>query len=368
MEHPKLRLTIPWISLELPAQEQICRILELNELVALAIMPDAHYGYDLCIGGVALTTGVISPSFVGYDIGCGMCHVNTSLSVRELGLEKQKDREKLFKKLAGVVPSGVGGTNDVGTDFIFRSASGNSDLDKQVRPNVIKQMCTLGSGNHFLEIGENSSHIIGVTVHSGSRRVGYDIAAWYMAQGRLLPLDSDLGQAYLSDMLWAQDFALENRRLMLKEALYLLGFSDDDIESFFAPTVLINESHNHAVPYADGLMLHRKGATAAEEGQMGVISSNQRDGVWITRGLGNKEFLSSASHGAGRVMSRKAASKKGSVSDLEKLMRGIVCRTDKEILDEAPWAYKKIEPVLAAQDGLLVDVLDHFKPIIVLKG
>jgi tRNA-splicing ligase RtcB len=116
------------------------------------------------------------------------------------------------------------------------------------------------------------------------------------------------------------------------------------------------------------MMLHRKGATPAEKGQPGIIPANQRDGVWITRGLGNEEFLSSASHGAGRKLSRSEAAKAGTVSELQKVMGDIVCRMDKGILDEAPWGYKPISDVLSAQDGVLVDVTDHFKPVIVLKG
>jgi tRNA-splicing ligase RtcB len=131
---------------------------------------------------------------------------------------------------------------------------------------------------------------------------------------------------------------------------------------------LTNENHNHAVVKEGNLVLHRKGATPAEKGQPGVIPANQRDGVWITQGLGNLDFLCSASHGAGRKMTRGAAAKKGTVMDLQKQMKGIVCRTDKAVLDEAPWAYKKIDAVLAAQAGVLVDVVDHFRPLVVLKG
>jgi tRNA-splicing ligase RtcB len=115
-------------------------------------------------------------------------------------------------------------------------------------------------------------------------------------------------------------------------------------------------------------VLHRKGATPAEKGQRGVIPANQRDGVYITVGLGNDVYLSSASHGAGRVFSRKAAAKKGDVKELRRLMQGIVCRADAAVLDEAPWAYKDIGAVLRAQEGVVVDLADHFRPVIVVKG
>ena len=360
--------------MELEAQQQIIRVLAMPELEVLAVMPDVHAGYDLCIGGVALMRGVISPSFVGYDIGCGMCHVNTGLSLHDLGLTRPKDREKLFGRLREVIPAGLGGKGGTASDFVFRSASGDKQLDKKVEPFVYAQLATLGSGNHFLEVGENSRGEIGVTIHSGSRRVGYDIASWYMRKGRLLPLSGDMGRAYLADMLWAQDFALENRRLMLRAALLAMRLSESGVRKLLAPdspgvtSPMVNENHNHAVPQDGDLILHRKGATPADKGRLGVIPANQRDGVWVTRGLGNEKFLCSASHGAGRRLSRKAAAKKGTVAELKKLMHGVVCRTDKDVLDEAPWAYKRIDEVLAAQDGILVDVIDHFKPLIVLKG
>lgn len=368
MEHPKLRLTLPWEELEQSCRQQIIKTLALPELVRLAVMPDAHTGYDLCIGGVALLRGAVSPSFVGYDIGCGMCHVNTGLSLRELGLEKPSDREKLFRRIQELVPAGLGKRQGVDFGLEFASASGDRELEKKVAPSVRTQLGTLGSGNHFLEIGLNPKGEVGVTLHSGSRRAGYDIAAWYMRKGRLLTLSSALGQAYMEDMRWALDFALENRRVMLRNSLEAMGFGAVEIRQFLSPGVMINETHNHAVMHGKNMVLHRKGATPAEKGQPGVIPANQRDGVWVTLGLGNEDYLCSASHGAGRALSRKAAAQRGSIADMQRVMKGIICRTDKGVLDEGPWAYKRIDQVLAAQEGRLVEIVDHFKPVIVLKG
>jgi len=367
MNHPKLRLTIPWESIELEAQNQIRRVLSVPELECLAIMPDVHPGYDLCIGGVALLRGCISPSFVGYDIGCGMCHINLNQTAKDIGLSRPKDREKLFARLQKAVPSGLGEGNGA-IPMDFRSSSGETALNDKVNKTAARQLGSLGSGNHFLEFGENSQSEVGITIHSGSRRAGYDIADWYIraAKGSFINLNKELGQAYLHDMTWAMDFALENRRMMLQATLGLLGFGAGEIAAYLH--VMTNETHNHAIVQDEGLVLHRKGATPAEKDQLGVIPANQRDGVWVTKGLGNKDFLCSASHGAGRVMTRGAAAKKGSVEQMQKLMKGIVCRTDKGVLDEAPWAYKKIDSVLAAQEGILIEVLDHFTPIIVLKG
>jgi tRNA-splicing ligase RtcB len=367
VNNPKLSLTIPWESIERDAQNQINRVLSVPELEKLAIMPDVHPGYDLCIGGVALLRGVISPSFVGYDIGCGMCHINLKQKAGALSLGRAKEREKFFARLQKIVPSGLG-EGDGSSAVTFKSAGGEQTLDDVINKTASRQLGSLGSGNHFLELGENSQGEVGITIHSGSRRAGYDIADWHIrkAGGSFIKLDSELGQAYLRDMTWATDFALENRRLMLEATLKLLGYSEADLAEKIK--AMINENHNHAVLRQDGLVLHRKGATPAEKGQFGVIPANQRDGVYVTTGLGNEDFLCSASHGSGRTMTRKAAAKKGSVEQMQKMMKGIVCKTDKGVLDEAPWAYKKIDTVLAAQKGILVDIVDHFKPIIVLKG
>ena len=367
MRHPKLRLTVPWESIERDAQNQILRVLSVPELECLAIMPDVHPGYDLCIGGVALLRGLISPSFVGYDIGCGMCHVALRKDAADLGLERPKDREKFFARLQNAVPSGLGEGNG-SVPVAFRSAAGEKALDDTVNKTATRQLGSLGSGNHFLELGVNGTGEAGITIHSGSRRAGYDIADWYIrkAKGSFIPLNCELGQAYWRDMTWATEFALENRRMMLEATLALLGFDDAETAAYLGS--MINENHNHAVLRGKDRVLHRKGATPAEQGQPGIIPANQRDGVWVTKGLGNEEFLCSASHGAGRTMSRKAAAKKGSVEQMQKMMKGIVCRTDKNVLDEAPWAYKKIDAVLAAQTGILLEIVDRFTPIIVLKG
>jgi len=371
MQHAKLTLTLPWEEIDAEARKQILSVLDLPELARLVIMPDVHAGYDLCIGGVALLRRTVCPSFVGYDIGCGMCHVNTEKNLAELGLAAKKKREDLFALLRQRIPAGLGkGHTTEDSGMRFRSACGDKQLEKAIVPLVAAQLGTLGSGNHFLELGVNAAGQLGVTVHSGSRRCGYDIAASYMKKGRFLPVDSALGQAYLADMQWALDFALENRRRMLEQVLLALGFSTAGCAALMRSSAFINETHNHAVivEHAARLVLHRKGATPAEKGQRGVIPANQRDGVYITVGLGNEDYLASASHGAGRRYSRKAAAKRGDIKELQRLMKDIVCRTDAAVLDEAPWAYKDIGVVLRAQEGLVVDIVDHFKPVIVLKG
>lgn len=422
---PRLSLTIPADRLDAATWDQIESALALPCMVHLAIMPDAHAGYDLCIGGVALLDGHISPSFVGYDIGCGMCHVNTGLPVNEV-LPDEAARQRLFDRLRLDIPVGTATRAPGEYDLPrFTSASGDAQLTDTVNARQSIQLATLGGGNHFLEVGVNKRGEVGITVHSGSRRSGWDIGAWYMKQGRLFPLDSRLGRAYRQDMGWALDYALLNRRLMLEHALRALAdvhrqlirparkrpacpanptgrtgaadsnghtvqsdakasathltqppLSEQEISLLLGR--IINENHNHAVvldqprdqpgPSGALLVLHRKGATPADAGQPGIIPANQRDGVYVTEGLGNAEYLSSASHGAGRRMSRNEAQRTIPLERFRSQMRGIICRADKGVLDEAPDAYKPIAEVLAAQDGVLVRVIDHFRPLVVLKG
>lgn len=426
---PRLSLTIPPERIDAVTWDQIESALALSCMVHLAVMPDAHAGYDLCIGGVALLDGHISPSFVGYDIGCGMCHVNTGLPADE-ALPDEAARQLLFDRLRLAIPVGTATRAHGEYDLPrFTSASGDTQLTDAVNARQSIQLATLGGGNHFLEVGVNRRGEIGVTVHSGSRRSGWDIGAWYMKQGRLFPLDSRLGRAYRQDMNWALDYALLNRRLMLEHALRALAdvhrqlalarpahkpatgtaapkartrpaaspastlpasslsspvftaspapssqppLSEQEISLLLGR--MINENHNHAViwsqpgPSGAPLVLHRKGATPADAGQPGIIPANQRDGVYVTEGLGNTEYLSSASHGAGRRMSRNEAQRTIPLERFQSQMRGIVCRADKGVLDEAPDAYKPIAEVLAAQDGVLVRIIDHFRPLVVLKG
>jgi tRNA-splicing ligase RtcB len=150
------------------------------------------------------------------------------------------------------------------------------------------------------------------------------------------------------------------RRLIDTIQTFCTGEGDEDGDE------LINRNHNHAEE-KDGLWIHRKGATHAELGMLGVIPGNMQDGSFIVQGKGNPESLCSSSHGAGRIKSRKQAKKDISMADFEKQMEGITARVNESVLDEAPGAYKNIHEVMALQKDL-VDILHHVKPIINIKG
>lgn len=363
----KLKTLIPLHELEIGAQNQIYEVLEHDFLLKLAIMPDCHSGYSLPIGGVALLDGVISPAYVGYDIGCGMCTVITDIKSNELST---KDREKIYEKIISKIPTGFSMRN-VGLRYEeFNSSCGDKELNKKVGDKLTKQLGTLGDGNHFIELGEDSiSKNVAITIHSGSRNIGHSIGGFYMNKcSNGLPLgffhvDCEMGINYIEDMNYALEYALANRKIMMEEVLSILGLNP--VHSM--KMSFINENHNHAIVTKDGV-LHRKGATPADKGQIGIIPGNMRDGVYITEGLGNEEFLSSASHGAGRKLSRSKANKNLDLDRFKSQMKGIVCNTGKNILDEAPDAYKDVEKVIGMQEGVVINTIGLFKPIINIKA
>jgi len=181
-----------------------------------------------------------------------------------------------------------------------------------------------------------------------------------------LHLNSEAGQQYLSDMNFALDYALENRRVMMKEVLSLFGYNSHEINNLIH-THMVNENHNHAIINSDKV-LHRKGATPAEKGQIGIIPGSMKSGVYVTEGLGNEEYLSSSSHGAGRKMSRTKAKEAITMDRFEKQMHGIIAKIEKSTRDEAPDAYKDLSKVIKSQEGIVIKTIDHSTPLINVKG
>ena len=367
----KLKSLLPLDQIEQGALDQIFDNLADERLLKMAIMPDVHKGYDLPIGGVALVDQHVSPSYVGYDIGCGMCAINTGILATDL-FPDLRSKQELFSQILKHVPVGLGGRRDKAPFPKFESDVNDAAFITKVNKGVQSQLGTLGSGNHFIEISKGRDGLCWVTIHSGSRNVGHTVGSWYMSKckklhDKFLAIDSRLGRSYLSDMEYCLEFALENRRRMISDVLRLMEIPDREIKQLLNK-VMINENHNHAVVQADGTVLHRKGATPADKGQLGIIPANMRDGIYVTEGLGNATYLSSASHGAGRVMSRSAAKKKIKLEDFKQSMQGIVSRTDKGTLDEAPFAYKDIDTVIAAQEGIVIKVIDRLQPLINVKG
>ncbi len=364
----KLKTLIPLENTEQEAQNQIFALLDKDFVTKMVCLPDLHTGYTAPIGSVILTDGVISPAMVGYDIGCGMIYADTTIPVHKL-LKTEKDKKEVFDKLYEYIPTGFDShkrSAGIKYNIPFKSASNDKHFTDSVQSKVNVQLGTLGGGNHFIEIGENREGNVCITIHSGSRNVGHQIASFYMDKGDFLDLDSLEGQAYLADMNYALDFALNNRISMLLQSLTALGLKR---ETNLIMAEYVNENHNHAVVIEDGV-LHRKGATPADVEQKGIIPGSMGTGVYITNGLGNKEYLCSASHGAGRKMSRNKAKKTLDINYHKQQMKqkGIVARTDKKVLDESDGAYKDVHKVVKMQEGVVIDVLDHIKPLINVKG
>lgn len=342
-----------------------------------ALMPDAHLGYSLPIGGVVATDGVISPAYVGYDIGCGMCALKVE------GVTSQDIRahsEAIFRGIYGSIPTGFSINR---TEAPHATNLKHEDLtpvasDIALSKNWLSALGSLGGGNHFIEIGATEEGEVWIVIHSGSRGVGHGIATHYMKLAsnsrkakeghHVLSVSSEMGQAYINDMNWTLQYALDNRAEMMRRVLAEIAFATKKVQNPYPlrPDTMINRNHNHATE-RDGLWIHRKGATHAEKGMLGVIPGNMRDGSFIVRGLGNPESLYSSSHGAGRVLGRKQAKEQLDVGVFHQQMEGVTALVNESTLDESPDAYKNIWEVMLLQKDL-VEVVAHIMPLINIKA
>lgn len=353
--------------IENSALEQFYSALNQDFAVCGALMPDAHSGYSLPIGAVVATDGVILPAWVGYDIGCGMCAVPTSFAKEDI----ERHGEGIFNSIYRAIPVGFK-HNKTNSRWDSDRLSRSKTLAGIFNKNGLKQLGSLGSGNHFIEIGADEEQRIWIIIHSGSRNIGHSVASHYMKlagggkarEGHLgFAVRSPEGRDYIQDLAFCLEFALANRFEMIARVVR-------EVQRYCAGEAnwsqLINRNHNHAEE-KDGLWIHRKGATHAEEGMLGVIPGNMRDGSFIVVGKGNAEALCSSSHGAGRLMGRKAAQRNLDLKQFVVSMSGIVAKVDRHTLDEAPFAYKDIDEVMRLQADLVM-VLHRIWPLINIKG
>jgi len=367
----------------------------------ISIMPDSHQGYGMPIGGVLATKGVVIPNAVGVDIGCGMCAVRTSL--KEIPIEELK---KLFggsKEYKGGIRSKVpvGFTHHskkqeeylmphLPYDLLLKSPKIKKmsyiPIIMEQYQSALKQLGTLGGGNHFIEIQKGSDGHIWIMIHSGSRNLGYKVARHYNEIAKKLnekwhvsvpkkvdlaffPIDSKEGQDYLKEMNYCVEFALANRKLMINRIMET--FKEQFIDISFEP--IINIAHNYATMenhFGTNVMIHRKGATSARKGQLGIIPGSQGTKSYIVKGLGNPDSFMSCSHGAGRTMSRTKARETLNLEEEIKKMndKGILHSIrGKKNLDEASSAYKNINIVMENQKDL-VEIMVELTPLGVIKG
>jgi len=357
----------------------------------LAAMPDVHLGIGATVGSVIPTLRAIIPAAVGVDIGCGMIAARLSLTASDLD---ERLLRKAFDRITRDVPVGFNqhedrnARTDAAKPFkrVLRGIlEKHPGVEKRVGKNSswVRQMGTLGGGNHFIEVCLDESQRVWVMLHSGSRGIGNAIGTYFIelakrdAERQQLNLpDRDLawfpeGAQHFDDYVeavgWAQDYARANRAEMMD---IVLGSLRRHFPSFEVTTEAVNCHHNYVARethYGESVWLTRKGAIRAGKGELGIIPGSMGAKSYIVRGRGSEASFQSCAHGAGRRMGRNAAKKAFTVADLEAQTAGVVCRKDHGVLDEIPGAYKDIDEVMANQADL-VEVVHTLKQVLCVKG
>lgn len=349
----------------------------------IAIMPDAHAGLGMPIGGVLATKGVVVPNAVGVDIGCGMCAVKTNINAKELS---RSTIEKIIKNIYQVIPVGFDHQNKSQDESLMPQGYNIKGMPmmKSLYESALRQLGTLGGGNHFIELQRASDDSLWIMMHSGSRNIGKQVAdhygkvakyynkLWYseVIPGlEFLPIETQYAKEYFNEMEYCVKFAFANRRLMMERVCDIIQNELKNVD--FEP--MINIAHNYAAwehHFDNNVIVHRKGATRAYKGEIGIIPGSMGTRSYIVEGLGNPESFMSCSHGAGRVMGRKEAIKKLNLKDVIKFMdEKKIVHSIKDVnqLDEAPAAYKDIDIVMKNQADL-VRPIETLYPIAVVKG
>ncbi len=375
---------------EYGALNQLANIAQLPIVHShIAAMPDVHMGIGATVGSVIPTLGAIIPAAVGVDIGCGMNAVRLTLKASQL----PESLRRIRSAIEAAVPVGFDMHSrpsiqrksvaqlDAELDAILGKHPG---LTKMQKPQVwAKQLGTLGGGNHFIELCIDESQDVWIMLHSGSRGIGNVIGRYFIslakkdAQRHQLHLpDKDLAyfsegadhfDDYVQAVEWAQDYALVNRREMMRLVVDAIR---PHLPGFQVSKEAINCHHNYVARethFGEQVFLTRKGAIAAGKDQLGIIPGSMGAKSFIVRGKGNAESFCSCSHGAGRKMSRTQAKRQFNHADMEAQTRGVECRKDKGVLDEIPGAYKDIDEVMANQSDL-VEVVHTLKQVVCVKG
>jgi tRNA-splicing ligase RtcB len=360
----------------------------------VAVMPDCHTGYAVPIGTVLPTRKVIMPMAVGVDIGCGMIAVRTNVDRQDLVGAEDEVRNLIEVRIPhgrsgngdpakdkGAWPSYEaipGFIDDIWSDVLVNPLSHlihdlgrfNANMANRIeKANSYRHLGTLGTGNHFIELADDSSGKVWIVIHSGSRGVGATIASTFHAAAlRLcqawhvdLPNDQmayfpdchKFFQDYLGFAMWAQDYADLNRRSMLTLVVQTLGDffggkePDLDLEFSCHHNFIAQERH-----FGEDLWITRKGAVRAREGDPVVIPGSMGAETYLGYGRGEKHSFNSCSHGAGRRMARKAAKREITIEEHENDTDGVSCVKDASVLDESPRAYKDVARVIRSQPDL----------------
>jgi len=357
----------------------------------VAAMPDVHVGIGATVGSVIPCRGAVIPAAVGVDIGCGMNAVRLSLKAEDLpdnlhGLRSNIERDIPvgfdMHRQSAVHRSVINGLSKE-LDEITDKHPAIIKMQRRHQQTWVRQLATLGGGNHFIELCLDEEDYLWVMLHSGSRGVGNVIGRYFIEQAKRdmkghlgqLP-DKDLayfseGSEHFDDYVqavnWAQDYAMVNRREMMRLILDLLKHR---LPPFKVSKEAINCHHNYVTRehhFGADVYITRKGAIRAGEGEMGIIPGSMGARSYIVRGKGSADSFCSCAHGAGRKMSRTEAKRQFNSSDVEAQTQGVECRKDRGIVDEIPAAYKDIDAVMANQSDL-VEVVHTLKQVLCVKG
>ena len=359
----------------------------------VAVMPDVHLGIGATVGSVVPTKGAIIPAAVGVDIGCGMAAVRTTLRADDLPDDLSLLRNSIERSVP--VGNGPGGEHRRIPDSV-ETALEKSNLvarlakirqkHPKIRPDKLdRQIGTLGGGNHFIEICLDEADRVWVMLHSGSRGTGNLIGTYFIElarrelEKRVLGFhvpDRDLAfflegeplfDEYVEAVSWAQDYARANREAMMARVLHEMRHR---LPKFQTEKSAVNCHHNYVQRedhFGEPLLVTRKGAVSAREGELGIIPGSMGARSFIVRGKGNADSFHSCSHGAGRVMSRTAARARITLKEHREATAHVECRKDAGVIDESPAAYKDIDAVMAAQRDL-VEIVHTLRQVVCIKG
>ena len=375
--HP-VKLWTPLREVESQALDQLRNIANLPFIFRhVAAMPDVHLGKGATVGSVIAMKAAVVPAAVGVDIGCGMAAVKTNLTSHDFG---EGALAKLRRSIERSVPVGFN-SHKAPTEAAMKWAAAHRGAglsDKNVC-----QLGTLGGGNHFIEICLDGDDAVWIMLHSGSRNLGNTLAEVHIRNAKKLMKamdihldDPDLAwfeegsddfSRYVKDVELAQEYAMENRRLMMSAVIRDMK---TQFPHFDLAGDIINCHHNYLsreTHFGEKVIVTRKGAIRARKGDLGIIPGSMGTRSYIVRGRGSIESFDSCSHGAGRRMSRTKAKATFTISDLKAQTEGVECRKDRGVLDEIPAAYKDIDVVMANQSDL-VEVVAQLKQVLCVKG
>ena len=367
--------------IEPQAEQQLRNIAGLPFIYKhVAVMPDVHFGKGATVGSVIATKEAVIPAAVGVDIGCGMAAVKTNLTSADFS---GGDVAAIRNSIERGIPVGFNAHKRATEGALeWASEHPNNALNER----AVTQLGTLGGGNHFIELCTDEKDSVWIMLHSGSRNLGKTLAEKHIQKAKKIAeqlsihlADRDLAYLkrgtkefddYTRDLNFAQDYAMENRRLMLDSVKRSLRhfFGKKGKEVSFGDEINCHHNYLAVEPhFGEEVLVTRKGAIRARKGDMGIIPGSMGTRSYIVRGKGSADSFHSCSHGAGRRMSRSRARKEFTTADLEKQTAGVECRKDAGVVDEIPGAYKNIDEVIANQSDL-VEVVATLKQFLCVKG